>query len=116
MVDETRREMNQLDWQILAHDIETGKLPMRRIQVPLPPSIDDVFRLCHDLSGLVMEIQSSARVGATARHVLLDIDFLIQQLNSKWQHDREKWERELQNQPEEESKGEGHREQIRAVP
>ena len=113
MVDAPKTEMDKLDWLMLGHDIDTGKLPFMRLRIPLPATTDGLFKLAHDLSGLVLSIQSSATLAATPRHAVADLDFLIQTQNRQWQLLRAQWERELRERAQAQPENAGNGEQIR---
>lgn len=91
--------MTPYDWLTLGHNIEGGKLPLRRLQIPLAPTAGDLHQLCHDMSGLVLRMSETARRVEEGkiemRHALHDVEILIRNQNSEWDRKRKLWEAEL---------------------
>ncbi len=118
MVDELRSRMTEHDWLIQGHDTENyrrGKLPTRRLDIPLPETIPALYELSHRLSYISQEIARAARLNQDCPSAISHVSNLLYLSRQQFKEVQHTWETELRQRLEAEEKEAGKVEQIRSV-
>ena len=108
MVDRPQDRMEELDWRLRGHtpeDYYQGRLPVRRLDVPLPETIEGVKELRAAFYDLVRRIDQ-AMVGTThIPNIMARVNDAIRASQLRLADDKEEWEGALKARLEVELKG-----------
>lgn len=112
------KPMNEFDWQVLGHQYrKNGKatLPRRRLDIPLPSTLEECHTIAHRLAALSQSIGTSIRLASTPRQGMLEVSGLIEQARLGFQDLGKELERELREAEDAAENSASHREHLRAV-
>lgn len=93
-----QKPMSEWDWQVLGHAYyKNGKatLPRRRLDIPLPSTLEECHTIAHRLAALSQSIGEAIRLASRPRSGILEVSGLIEQARLGFQEIGKELEREL---------------------
>ena len=99
--DKPRETLNRYDWMVLGHGdvIETGKLPSVRLDIPLPPTKDSLYRLAHLMAGLAEEFHAASQ-NPVHRSAVVEMRSVVRAKTLYFLQLKREWERDLRAEKE----------------
>ena len=111
MVDRPQERMEELDWRLRGHtreDYLQGRLPVRRLDVPLPEELEGVKELRATFYSLSRDIDK-AMVGTThIPNIMARVNDAIRAAQLRLADNKEEWEGALKDRLEVEQQGPGN--------
>ena len=81
--DDLRKPMGEFDWLLFNGHVYRKNglptLPRRRLDIPLPSTLEECHTIAHRLAGLSQSIGTAIRLASTPRQGLLEVSGLIEQ-------------------------------------
>lgn len=116
--DDLRKPMGEFDWQVLGHvyrknDLPT--LPRRRLDIPLPATLEECHTIAHRLAALSQAIGTAIRLANTPRQGTLEVSGLIEQARLGFQKLGKEWEATLREEEAKQKNPAGTEEHLRVV-
>jgi hypothetical protein len=113
------KPMSAFDWEVLAHKYRKNgvpTLPRRRLDIPLPSTLEECHTIAHRLAALSQAIGTAIRLAPNARCGMLEVKGLIAQARLGFADLGKEWEMELREEEarsKESAKGREHLREVR---
>lgn len=116
--EDLRKPMGEFDWEVLAHKYRKNglpTLPRRRLDIPLPPTLEECHTIAHRLAALSQAIGQAIRLAPTARSGMLEVKGLIAQARLGFADLGKEWETTLREAEAQAEKPAESVERLRAI-
>jgi len=118
MVETARERMTAWDWRVLGQneaDYKRGKLLTRRLDIPLPETIDGLYELSHKLAFISQELARVARLGTDAPSAIGHASQLLMITRLQLKEVQRTWETELRERQKAQPESAENIEQLRSA-